>query len=87
MVGDIGTKRVADELSKAARARFDGLDVLVNAAGIFRPTPFLEHTEEDFDAYVSTILKGTFFATKAAVPLLEARGGGAIVNVGSMWAL
>jgi NAD(P)-dependent dehydrogenase (short-subunit alcohol dehydrogenase family) len=87
VAGDIGTKRVADEVSKAARARFDGLDVLVNAAGIFRPMPFLEHAEEDFDAYVSTILKGTFFATKAAVPLLEARGGGAIVNVGSMWAL
>jgi NAD(P)-dependent dehydrogenase (short-subunit alcohol dehydrogenase family) len=32
------------------------------------------------------ILKGTFFASQAAIPAMRQRGGGAIVNVGSMWA-
>ena len=59
----------------------------MNNAGIFAPKPFLEHTEEDFDAYVDTILRGTFLASQAAIPEMLGRGGGAIVNTGSLWAL
>ena len=38
------------------------------------------------DAYLDTILKGTFYASQTAIPQMQKRGGGAIVNVGSMWA-
>ena len=84
--GSIAEPATATALVAEALARFGRLDVLVNNAGIFRPTPFLETTPEDFQAYVDIILKGTFFATKAAVPALISAGGGAVVNVGSMWA-
>ena len=50
-------------------------------------TPFLAHSEDDVDSYLNVILKGTFFAAQAAIPAMQRRGGGAIVNVGSMWAL
>jgi NAD(P)-dependent dehydrogenase (short-subunit alcohol dehydrogenase family) len=86
VVGDIGSLETARRLTATGVARFGGVDVLVNNAGIFRPTPFVDHTEEDFQGYVNTILKGTFFASQAAVPELRKRGGGAIVNTGSMWA-
>ena len=69
-----------------ATERFGGIDILINNAGIFKPTSFLDHSEADFDAYINVILKGTFFATHAVIPELQKRGGGAIVNVGSMWA-
>ena len=87
VAGDIGDSAVATKLAATARDRMGGLDVLVNAAGIFRPAPFATTTDAELDAYIGTILKGTFFATRAAVPLFKTRGGGSVVNIGSMWAL
>lgn len=62
-----------------------GVAHLVNAAGVFRPTPFLEHTPEDYDAY-HDLNRSTFFVTQAVARMMVQRGGGSIVNVGSMWA-
>jgi NAD(P)-dependent dehydrogenase (short-subunit alcohol dehydrogenase family) len=58
---------------------------LVNAAGVFAPKPFLEHTAADYDRYLD-LNKGTFFITQAVAKNIIKNGGGAIVNVGSMWA-
>ncbi len=86
VAGSIANKDVAAKIVATAVEAFGGVDILVNNAGIFRPTPFLDHTEEDLDSYLNIILKGTFFASQAAIPEIQKRGGGAIVNVGSMWA-
>ncbi|MFZ5620767.1 MAG: SDR family NAD(P)-dependent oxidoreductase [Pseudomonadota bacterium] len=58
---------------------------LVNAAGTFLPTTFLEHTPEDYDRYLA-LNRSTFFLTQAVARNMKAHGRGAIVNVGSMWA-
>lgn len=59
---------------------------LVNAAGVFAPKPFVDHTAADYDRYLD-INRGTFFLTQGLVRRMVAAGhGGAIVNVGSMWA-
>ncbi len=58
---------------------------LVNAAGSFNPTPFLEHSKADYDKYMD-LNKSFFFITQAAAQNMKAHGGGAIVNIGSMWA-
>jgi len=60
-------------------------DLLVNAAGVFAPKPFLEHEADDYDRYLD-INRGTFFATQHVAKGMKQRGGGAIVNIGSMWA-
>jgi NAD(P)-dependent dehydrogenase (short-subunit alcohol dehydrogenase family) len=86
LAGDIGDPETARQLIRTAVQRFGGVDILVNNAGIFKPTPFLEHTEEDYNAYVNIILGGTFHASQAAIPEMQKRGAGAIVNTGSMWA-
>jgi NAD(P)-dependent dehydrogenase (short-subunit alcohol dehydrogenase family) len=67
--------------------RFGGVDVLVNSTGIFRPVPFEEQTEEHFEEALGSILRPTFWVSQAVVGALRERGGGAIVNVGSMWAM
>lgn len=86
LAGDVGDSKVAQKLAALAEERFGGVDILLNNAGIFAPKPFLEHTEEDFDRYARTILKGSFFAAQAAARAMQRRGGGSIVNTGSMWA-
>jgi NAD(P)-dependent dehydrogenase (short-subunit alcohol dehydrogenase family) len=58
---------------------------LVNAAGVFNPTPFLDHTKEDYDKY-HDFNKSFFFITQAVAGNMKQHGGGAIVNIGSMWA-
>lgn len=84
--GDISKPETARKLIQTAVDRFGGVDVLINNAGIFKPTPFLEHSEDDYNAYVNIILGGTFHASQAAIPEMQKRGGGSIVNTGSMWA-
>lgn len=86
VAGDIGRPDVGRALVDAAVARFGGLDLVINNAGVFRPTPFLEHTPDDVERYLGVSVRGPLFTVQAATPHLRARGGGAIVNVGSMWA-
>ena len=70
--------RLADEHADAT--------LLVNAAGVFRPLPFLEHTAADYDSYLE-LNRAMFFLTQTVAREMAAAGrGGAIVNVGSMWA-
>jgi len=63
----------------------DNLDYLVNASGIFGRKSFLEHTQADYDSYLD-LNRGFFFITQAAARKMKDTNGGAIVNVGSMWA-
>jgi len=60
--------------------------LLVNAAGVFRPLPFLEHTAADYDGYLE-LNRAMFLLTQTVARGMVAGGrGGAIVNIGSMWA-
>ncbi|GKT10475.1 SDR family NAD(P)-dependent oxidoreductase [Desulforhabdus sp. TSK] len=77
-----------DDLKRLIRhvdMKMKELKYLVNAAGVFSPKPFLEHTANDYDAYME-LNRGMFFLTQQVVRNMIANGGGAIVNIGSMWA-
>jgi len=63
----------------------DRIDHLVNSSGIFDPKPFLEHSLEDYDAYMD-LNRAFFFLTQAIAKKMETANAGSIVNVGSMWA-
>ena len=66
--------------------RHGRLDVLVNAAGVWVEGASAEMTEAQWDRTVDVNLKGTFFATRYAIPHLE-RTDGAIVNISSDYGL
>ncbi|GAB4534335.1 MAG: SDR family oxidoreductase [Pleurocapsa sp.] len=86
VAGDIGKAETRKQIVAVAISRFGGVDILFNNAGIFAPKSFLEHTEDDLDGYLN-LLRGYFFMSQAAIPEIQKRGGGAIINIGSMWAL
>nr|WP_223807406.1 SDR family oxidoreductase [Pseudanabaena sp. UWO311] len=71
------TERIADELPEVR--------YLVNSAGVFSPKSFLDHGGEDYDRYLD-LNRGTFFTTQQVAGNMAKSKGGAIVNIGSMWA-
>lgn len=77
-----------DEVAKlliTIDAQHKDIDLLVNAAGIFLPKPFLEHTAADYDQYLA-LNRATFFITQRVVTnMVAANRPGAVVNIGSMW--
>lgn len=72
-------EQVRETLSSVWQA--DTFDALVNNAGMGGGAPFVDTTEEQFDAFVSVLFRGTFFLTQRLLPLLG--DGGAILNVTS----
>ena len=90
--GDIETFQAnlyeADDVQRVvAFAENHGLRIqyLVNTAGYFKPTPFLEHTPKDYDTYLD-LNRALFFISQAVAKNMAANGGGSIVHIGSMWA-
>ena len=74
-------KRIVDEAADA----LGGLDILINNAGsLVRRTPFPELTDELIDQIFDLNARSVIALVQAAVPHMETRGGGSIVNVGSI---
>lgn len=75
-----------DDLESVARLADEAgdVDVLVNNAGIYSFAPTHEVEVSAFDDTFSTNVRAPFFLTAAIAPKMAARGGGSIVNVGTM---
>jgi len=83
--GDLTQPDAARAATAMAQAQFGGLDVVVNVAGgFFSYGPFTEVKPEMLDRELAVNFKTAFYMCQAAVPLLLARGGGAIVNFASI---
>ena len=67
-----------DRLVRDVVGRFGSLDVLVNNASSFYPTPLDTTAEAEWDDLVGTNLKAPFFVTRAAAPFLAARAGSTV---------
>lgn len=80
---DVGRRNEAEEMIERVARYFGKIDVLVNNAARTRFGPFEEVTEEDWLDVVHTNLKGTFFASAAAVRRMKPSGKGCIINVSS----
>ena len=77
---DIGTASGAAALALHLNAQHSAIDLLVNNASGFEPTPIDACTEEDFDGMLGSNLKGPYFLIQGLLPALRA-GGGCIVNI------
>ncbi|MEG0222247.1 MAG: SDR family oxidoreductase [Comamonas sp.] len=86
LVADLGSDEGLAALLKSIDEQHPDIELLVNAAGVFFPKPFLEHQDADYDQYMK-LNKAFFFVTQKVAANLVAKGRpGAIVNIGSMWA-
>ena len=83
--GDLTQPDATRAASALAQAQFGGLDIVINVAGgLFSYGLFTEVQPDTLDRELSVNFKTAFFMCQAAVPLLLARGGGAIVNFASI---
>lgn len=65
------------------RQRFGRLDALVNNAGVYKSRTFLDYSPQDFQRLLDVNLFGTVHLMQAALPGMQARGYGRIVNIAS----
>jgi NAD(P)-dependent dehydrogenase (short-subunit alcohol dehydrogenase family) len=84
---DVASEAEQVALFASLRELEGGLDVLVNCAGIQTYGTAVETTEHLWQRTIAVNLTGMFLAAKFAIPLLQERGGGAIVNVASVQGL
>jgi 3-oxoacyl-[acyl-carrier protein] reductase len=73
---------VADMVLQAEQA-LGPIGVLVNNAGIIDEKPFLDITEQDWDAMLNVDLKSVFLVSRAVLPSMVAQGHGVIINMAS----
>jgi len=66
---------------------FGGIDILVNAAGVVTRASVVETSEADWDRIIAVNLKSVYLLGKYTIPIMEQRGGGAIINISSGWGL
>jgi 3-oxoacyl-[acyl-carrier protein] reductase len=81
---DLANPDAPGELGREAERRLDGVDVLVNNAGLMRQTPALEITVEEWDELFAVNLRAVFFLTQAVAGAMAERGRGAVVSVSSV---
>jgi 3alpha(or 20beta)-hydroxysteroid dehydrogenase len=85
VAGDVAREDDWRRAVERASQAFGGLDGLVNNAGVAGPlADLLSYPLDDFDRVMSVNLKGTLLGMRACIPLMLARGGGAVVNVSSI---
>lgn len=85
--GDLLEAAYADGLPAAAARALGRLDIVVNNAGVITRGAVDATTEADWDLSVGVNVQAPFRICRAAIPLMAAQGGGAIVNVASCWGL
>jgi 3-oxoacyl-[acyl-carrier protein] reductase len=81
---DAGSREAMAKIVQDAISRFGHIDVLINNAGIYPRQPFLEMTEEHWDAMHDINLKSVFHCTQLVLPHMVKQRSGAIVNISSV---
>jgi len=85
--GDLLDRAYAEGLPQAAHDALGGLDIVINNAGVITRGPVTETSDDDWHLSVGINVAAPFRICRAAIPILAAGGGGAIVNTASCWGL
>ncbi len=80
---DVTDRTSVDAVAKDSRA-LGPISILINNAGVNKPTDFDKVTDADWDSIVDVNLKGPFICAQVFLPLLAQAGNGSIVHIGSV---
>ena len=83
IAGDVASSRDVRRLVDGAVERYGAVHILVNNAGILRPTRVIDIEEDEWDLVVGVNLKGTYLCSRAVLPPMQKAGWGRIVNFSS----
>lgn len=83
---DVTDADAVQRLVDATVGGLGGLDILVNNSGVIDSTPLLEQEPEAWDRVLTTNVRGTYLATRAAGARMVAQGSGKVVNIASNFA-
>lgn len=83
-VVDVIQAKAVEEMIQDVMGRFGRIDVLFNNAGIEDTDSVTETSEERWDRQITVNTKSVFLCSKYVIPHMQAQGGGAIVNTGSI---
>eukprot|EP00878_Enallax_costatus_P036794 GHUV01041352.1.p1 GENE.GHUV01041352.1~~GHUV01041352.1.p1 ORF type:complete len:208 (+),score=34.21 GHUV01041352.1:309-932(+) len=78
---DVSKRDQVQHLISQTVQQLGGVDIMVANAGIVRSAPFLEMSEEDFDAVIAVNLKGVFLTCQAAAQQMVKQGGAMIIGL------
>ena len=81
--GNVTSAEDVHRVVQGALARFGSVHILVNNAGVLRPTPVIDIEEDEWDFVVDVNLKGTYLCSRAVLPAMREAGWGRIVNFSS----
>ncbi len=81
---DVRDRAAVPAMVAEADTALGGIDILINSAGVFYPTPAGETEHAAFDRMIDINIKGTWHAIDAVAPLMKSRGRGWIVNLASV---
>src|SRR5690242_19474857 len=81
---DVTQRADVEAAARDTKKAFGAISILVNNAGINKPTDFDQVTDRDWDDILSANLKGPFICAQVFLPLLAAAGGESIVHIGSV---
>ena len=85
ILGDLTDPAHCDTLPTKAREALGGLDIVINNAGVIRRGVITDSTDDDYIQSMAVNVEAPFRICRAAIPILAASGGGAIVNISSCW--
>jgi NAD(P)-dependent dehydrogenase (short-subunit alcohol dehydrogenase family) len=84
VAGDVADEESIERLFAETESRFGDCHLLVNSAGMIEPRPLQLTSPTQWERTFAVNMRGTFLATRRALPAMAARRSGAIVNVSSI---
>ena len=81
---DVSSKDSVDNLIKETIKKFKKIDILINNAGIYNPTPLESMKKQDWDKIMNINLNGYLLCAQSVFPYMKKQKKGAIINVASV---
>jgi len=81
--GDVTSKSDIQKILESSISNYGSIEILINNAGVLKPTKVTDISEKEWDWVISVNLKGTFLFSQAVIPFMRKRGWGRIINFSS----